>query len=139
MSQKEERNQRVQRVLELHEQNVRVEDMAKELGVGISTVYSYLAELRVKKKKYHEAQEKVIELYLAGKKISEISEILGVSAGYIHKKIKEAGLKRRKEFVVTGSNLINENTVFADYEEKVEILVINGKRYQDVTALFGGR
>ena len=134
-----ERKKRLQRVLELHEQNVSVEEMAKDLGVTTNAIYSYIAELGLKKKKYHEAQKKVLEMYLAGEKVSEISKALDVSVSFIHKEIKAAGLKPRKEFVVSEENLINENTVFADDSVKIEMLVINGKRYQDVTQIFGGK
>ena len=116
-----------------------VEEMAKDLGVTTNAIYSYIAELGLKKKKYHEAQKKVLEMYLAGEKISEISKTLDVSVAFIHKEIKAAGLKPRKEYVISESNLINENTVFADDSVKIEMLVINGKRYQDVTQIFGGR
>ena len=139
MQKKGERYKRLQRVLELHEQNASVEEMAEDLGVTTNAVYSYIAELGLKKKKYYEAQKKVLELYLAGEKISEISKSLDVSVGFIHKEIKAAGLKPRREFVVIEPDLINENTVFADNEVKIEILVVNGKRYQDVTQIFGGR
>ena len=139
LKEKGKREKRLQRVLELHEQKATVEEMAKDLGVTTNAVYSYIAELGLKKKKYHEAQKKVLEMYLAGEKISVISEKLNVSVGFIHKEIKAAGLKPRREFVVIEPNLINENTVFADNEVKIEILVINGKRYQDVTHVFGGR
>lgn len=139
LKEKGQRKKRLQRVLELHKQNASVEEMAKDLGVTTNAVYSYIAELGLKKKKYHEAQKKVLEMYLAGEKISVISEKLNVSAGFIHKEIKAAGLKPRKKFVVSETNLINENTMFADNEVKIEILIINGKRYQDVTQVFGGK
>lgn len=139
LKEKGQRKKRLQRVLKLHEQNASVEEMAKDLGVTTNAVYSYIAELGLKKKKYHEAQKKVLDMYLAGEKISIISEKLNVSAGFIHKEIKAAGLKPRKKFVVSETNLINENTMFADNEVKIEILIINGKRYQDVTQVFGGK
>lgn len=139
MWKKGERKKRLQRVLELHEKNASVEEMAKDLGVTTNAVYHYISELGLKKKKYREAQKKVLEMYLAGEKISEIHKALDVSVTFIHKEIKAAGLKPRKEFVVSEPNLINENTVFADNELKIEILIINGKRYQDVTQVFGGR
>lgn len=139
LKEKGQRKKRLQRVLELHEQNASVEEMAKDLGVTTNAIYSYIAELGLKKKKYHEAQKKVLEMYLAGEKISEISKTLDVSVAFIHKEIKAAGLKPRKEYVISESNLINENTVFADDSVKIEMLVINGKRYQDVTQIFGGR
>lgn len=139
LKEKGQRKKRMQRVLELYEQNASVEEMAKDLGVTTNAIYSYIAELGLKKHKYHEAQKKVLELYLAGEKVCDISKKIGVSVAFIHKEIKAAGLKPRKEFVVSEENLIKENTVFADDRVKIEILVINGKRYQDVTQIFGGR
>lgn len=139
MWQKGQRKKRLQQALELYEQGYSVEEIAKEINVTVSTVYGYIAELGLKKKKYQDAQKKVVDMYVEGKKVGEISETLGVSVSFIHKEIKAAGLKPRKEFVVSETNLINENTVFADDRVKIEILVINGKRYQDITQIFGGR
>lgn len=139
MWQKGQRKKRLQQARELYEQGYSVEGMAREMNVTVSTVYGYIAELGLKKKKYQDTQKKVIDMYMEGRKVSEISGTLGVSVSFIHKEIKAAGLKPRKEFVVSEENLINENTVFADDRVKIEILVINGKRYQDVTQVFGGR
>lgn len=139
MWQKGQRKKRLQQARELYEQGYSVEGMAREMNVTVSTVYGYISELGLKKKKYQDTQKKVIDMYMEGRKVSEISGTLGVSVSFIHKEIKAAGLKPRKEFVVSEENLINENTVFADDRVKIEILVINGKRYQDVTQVFGGR
>lgn len=142
MWQKGQRKKRLQQARELYEQGYSVEGMAREMNVTVSTVYGYIAELGLKKKKYQDTQKKVIDMYTEGKKVSEISETLGVSVSFIHKEIKKAGLKPRKEFVTfvtSESSLINEKTIFADNSVKIESLVINGKRYQDVTQIFGGR
>ena len=127
MWQKGQRKQRLQQALELYEHGYSVKDMAKEMGVTLNTIYGYIAELGLKKKKYQDAQKNVIAMYAAGKKVSEISETLGVSASFIHKEIKNAGLKMRNEYVVSENNLINEKTVFADHSIKLEKVIINGR------------
>lgn len=121
---------RREKVLELYNQEKSVKEIAEEVDVNISTIYSdikYLKEIgkiqgRVTTK---ERQEKVVELYSQGKSVKKIAEELGVSRSTTYvdiKQLKDRGkLQRRAKAKTVAVKKIQEEGVGLRGKENVAL------------------
>jgi orotate phosphoribosyltransferase-like protein len=81
----------------------------------------------------NEQCQKVKELYCKGYTAKEIAQAIGVSTPTVYNSFTIMGMSLRR-------SLIDENKiVYADNRVILEKIVINGKRYIDITPLFAPR
>ena len=81
-------------------------------------------------KEYHQS---VKELHESGMSMAEIAEKLGVSYSSVHNTLAILGLNVKKR------GIDESKLVYADNRVVLKKLVINGKRYTDVTPAFAPR
>lgn len=77
--------------------------------------------------------ETVKKMHEEGYTIPEIADALGVGIGSVYNSFTIMGIGRKKP------TIDEENIVYTDNSVVLEKVVINGKRYTDVTPLFSPR
>ena len=84
-------------------------------------------------KSIKEQCQKVKELYCNGYTVKEIAQAIGMSKESVYNSFTIMGISLKR-------SLIDENNlVYADNRVKLEKVVINGKRYTDITPIFAPR
>ena len=136
MNRTKARKERMERVREMYLKKIKEEDIAKEMNLSLSTVRGYISELGLKKRDWNRLRKKIIEMYNSGDNFECIEKETGVCRHTIRKILKKNGLLSGGRLYVVESNLINENTLFADNRVELTKIVIDGKVYQDVTPLW---
>lgn len=126
----------MERVREMYLKKIKEEDIAKEIKLSLSTVRGYISELGLKKRDWNMLRKKIIEMYNSGDNFECIEKETGMCRETIRKILKKNGLLSGGRFYAVESNLIDENTVFADNRVEIVKIVIDGKVYQDVTPLW---
>ena len=86
------------------------------------------------KKELEERRMKVKELYENGLDVYEIAEALGVAVSTVYNSLSIAGITLRKAMGRDESKL-----VYANNKVVLQKVVINGKRYTDITPIFAPR
>lgn len=122
-------------VREMFLRNMKTDDIAKELGVALSTIRRDIQELGIRKDKSF-IDRQIIKMHLEGYNYVEIGYEVDLSSTYVGKILKKYGYGKnaRAEDV-----LIDENTKYADNRIVLEKLFINGKQYTDITPVFAPR
>lgn len=75
----------------------------------------------------------VKELYDSGYTVKEIAESIGMSKESVRNSFNIMGISLKKP------EIDETNLIYADNSVKLEKLVLNGKRYTDITQLFAPR
>ena len=135
------KKERLKRVQEMFSQNMKITDMAKELGCGISTVSGYLKELGIKETRTAVLTQKIKEMYSVGKTISQICFELEVSNTFVRTVLKKCGY-RKSHYSKTEIDLINEDKKFAEdrlANLTLEKMLVDGVMYEDVTPILSPR
>ena len=130
--------ERLERVRQMLLKNVRQKDIAIELGVSESKISVDVKEIMSKDTSNEYIHAKIREMFASGKSIAEISFILDISKTYVSAVVKKSDVKKKYN-VVAKKNLIDENTVFADNSVNLEKLVVDGKKYLDITQALAPR
>ena len=133
------KRKRMEIVKQMYEEKKTEEEIAKKLGISKATVYSYLKELGLKANEKEKLKKRILEMYSGGVRIEEIGKSLKTSRKYIKGVLGIAGLVSvNRRFIE--KDLIDENTIFADNSPPIlESLIIDGKRYADITPVFSPR
>ena len=80
------------------------------------------------------------EMYLSGMEAKEIAKELGTTANSIFRILTIMGVPTRRTRVEKAIDIDEENLVYADNSfQKLEKVVIDGKRYVDITPIFSPR
>ena len=131
---RELKKERLKIVYEMYSEGITITEIAKELGLGVSTVSGYIKELGIKRipKDY---EEEILKLLEEGKGNFQICKELGITSDKVTKVRKKHGIGSR--YYVCEEDLIDENTQYAkDYSKvKLEKIIINGKVYEDITPI----
>lgn len=89
----------------------------------------------VSKKELEERRMKARELYEKGLNIKDIAKTMGVAISTVYNSLSIAGITLQKERGIDESNLS-----YADNRTPIlERLIIDGKRYVDITPIFSPR
>ena len=130
---------RRERVREMFAQKKSEKEMAEVLGVSVSTIYADIKKLGLRNKSSAQLHREILKLYSSGKTLMEISFLLDVSKRYISAVVRKNGMSTHRNFAVVEKNLIDENTVFADNRIRLEKLMVDGKKYLDITQALSPR
>lgn len=87
------------------------------------------------KKVLEERRTKIKELYEKGLNVCEIAEVVGVAISTVYNSLPIAGIVIRKATEIDESKLIYANNSVPALER----LIIDGKRYVDITPIFSPR
>ena len=131
--------ERRERVRQMFAQKKSEKEIAEVLGVSVSTIYGDIRQLGLRNKNSAQLHKEILSLYASGKTLMEISFLLDVSKRYISAVVRKNGISTHRNFVVVEKNLIDENTVFADNSVNLEKLVVDGKKYLDITQALAPR
>ena len=86
------------------------------------------------KKQLEEEREKIKELYEEGFETIEIARIMGVSRSTVYNALSITGVIERR------TTIDESNLIYADNSVPIlEKMVIDGKRYTDLTPIFAPR
>ena len=88
----------------------------------------------VSKKVLEERRKKIKELYVSGLNLYDIAETVGVDVSTVYNSLSIAGFTVRESKGTDESKL-----VYADNKVVLQKVVINGKRYIDITPIFSPR
>ena len=114
-----------------------IKEIAKELGCANSTISHYVKEMGIGKD-YKKMEREILRLHREGVENKQVAEMVGCSRWWVAEVLRKHGLGKRRSLVVIEEDLINENTVYAtDYSNReLETIIINGKKYIDITPIF---
>ena len=134
---REIKRERKEVVREMYLRGMCIKDIATELGCANSTISHYVKEMGIGKD-YKKMERDILRLHREGLENVQVAEEVGCSRYWVADVLKKHGMGRRRSLVVIEENLINENTVYAvDYSKReLETIVINGKKYIDITPIF---
>lgn len=126
--------ERMKVVGELYKKKKPLVEIAEMLGVCVSTVSNYIAELGLKEIRAETTTNKIMKLHYEGYTYTQIAYELHVSVSYAMSVLRENGIGRH--YSKYEDNLINENTVFAKKKKiKLEKEIIDGKSYTVINPL----
>lgn len=134
---REVKRERKEKVREMYLSGMSIKSIAEKLGCANSTISHYVKELGLGKDS-KKIERDIVRLHKEGLDNKQVAEKVGCSKWWVSDVLKKHGMGRRRSFVVIEENLINENTVYAvDYSKReLETIVINGKKYIDITPIF---
>lgn len=142
----------IEQILELDRQKVNITEISRQLNIDRKSVYKYIVLYRPEREFYEhkkvqpEEIELIKDLYLnKGMTPTEISRKTGINHSRIkhimkNYKIKKKGYYGEKEFNVPMPPLtlgLNEPIYYPERKVTTKKVIINGKRYQDVSEVYG--
>lgn len=134
---REIKRERKEQVREMYLRGMNIKEIAKELGCANSTISHYVKEMGIGKD-YKKMEREILRLHREGVENKQVAEMVGCSRWWVAEVLRKHGLGKRRSLVVIEEDLINENTVYAtDYSNReLETIIINGKKYIDITPIF---
>ena len=133
---KEDRRIRMEQAKEMYLKKMKVKDIAKEMGLAMSTISEYITDAGVRKIKSADVQKSIVELHKQGKTYTQISNELEISKTYVSKVMKQLGLGR-KSYKAEDEEML-KNVVYApkkDFSKPLEKINYNGTRYEVINQL----
>ena len=123
---------------QLHEEGKTIEEIAEATGYKASSVNTMLGKTGVQRtRKIDPYMPTIIEMRKNGVSVKEIAEEVGFNASYVSHVLCKVGYRKvRKDRTPSESSIDTEKLVYADNTVKIPRIVIGGKKYLDVTALF---
>ena len=132
---KQSKKERQKQVREMFLQNISTTEIANNLGASPSTVRKDIRQLGIRKDKTF-IDGKIIRMHLEGSSHIEIGFEVNLSPTYVGKILKKYGYSREAR---TEDSLIDKNTKYAKNRVVLEKIIINGKKYTDITPVFAPR
>lgn len=122
----------------LHEEGKSIEEIAEATGYKASSVNVMLSRGGVSRaKKIDPFMPTIIAMRKNGVSVKEIAEEVGFNASYVsHVLCKEGYRKVNKDRTPSEPSVDESKLVYADNTIRIPRVVIGGKVYLDVTALF---
>lgn len=122
----------------LHGDGKSIEEIAEATGYKASSVNVMLSRGGVSRaKKIDPFMPTIIEMHKNGITVKEIAKKVGFNASYVsHVLCKNGYRKINKDRTVSEATMNKRQLVYADNTIKIPRVVIDGKKYLDVTALF---
>lgn len=123
------------------------EEIAQETGYTVLTVGQFLSGMGLLPHRTGGSRtQEILRLDDEGMKLREISAQVGLSMGRVSRILNKNGRRRTGQYGSSQSGsksdqefegLINEHTVYADNRHRVYLFRDRGKKWQDITELFG--
>lgn len=128
----------INKMRQLHEEGKTIEEIAEATGYKVGSVKVMLSKGGVNRaKKIDSFMPTIIAIRKNGASVKEIAEEVGFNASYVsHVLCKEGYRKVRKDRTPSEPVVDERKLVYADNTVKIPRVVIGGKKYLDVTALF---
>ena len=135
---RKETEKAIKKMRQLHEEGKTIEEIAEATGYKASSVNVMLSRDGVcRAKKIDPFMPTIIAMRKNGVSVKEIAEEVGFNASYVsHVLCKEGYRKVRKDRTPSEPVVDERKLVYADNTIKIPRVVIGGKKYLDVTALF---
>lgn len=137
MSRRKDQGERLRTVREMYEAGSSLEAIAEVIGCKPKTVNQMLSKAGVERvRRTEKYRDEIFRLRNAGKSLDYIAKETGFTKETISKFLNKNGMgiyKTVKDRMAGNTNLIDENTVFAEeVKETVERFLIGGKWYVTV-------
>lgn len=121
----------------LHEKGKPIEEIAEATGYKASSVNVMLSRGGVcRAKKIDPFMPTIIAMRKNGVSVKEIAEEVGFNASYVSHVLCKVGYRVRKDRTPSEPVVDERKLVYADNTIRIPRVVIGGKVYLDVTALF---
>lgn len=135
---RKETEKAINKMRQLHEEGKTIEEIAETTGYKVGSVKVMLNRAGVKRaKKIDPFMPTIIEMHKNGITVKEIAKKVGFNASYVsHVLCKNGYRKINKDRTVSEVTMNKRKLVYADHTIKIPRVVIGGKKYLDVTALF---
>lgn len=135
---RKETEKAINKMRQLHEEGKTIEEIAEVTGYKVGSVKVMLSKGGVcRAKKIDPFMPTIIAMRKNGASVKEIAEEVGFNASYVSHVLCKVGYRKVRKDRTPSEPVVDERKlVYADNTIKIPRVVIDGKKYLDVTALF---